>query len=41
MDGNVGTVHYIEDKTSDFEWILHEGPHSPYAVVINGEDFNK
>ncbi|KAK3764619.1 hypothetical protein RRG08_008497 [Elysia crispata] len=38
QSGNVGIVYYIQ-KSEDFDWILNDGPHAPYIVVMDTKDF--
>ncbi|XP_013386352.1 nicastrin-like [Lingula anatina] len=40
LTGNVGVVHYIENK-SDLDWVLEAGPHQPYALLMEPEHFNR
>ncbi|GAB1601857.1 nicastrin-like isoform X1 [Argonauta hians] len=37
--GNIGIVHYVRDR-SDSKWILEEGPHPPYVMLIDAANFN-
>ncbi|CAI9737672.1 nicastrin-like isoform X1 [Octopus vulgaris] len=39
MKGNVGVVHYVKEK-SDSQWILKDGPHAPYVMLIEAANFN-
>ncbi|GFR81888.1 nicastrin [Elysia marginata] len=36
--GNVGVVYFIQSPT-DFDWVLTDGPHAPYMVVVDSVDF--
>ena len=36
--GNVGVLHYLDQK-SDFDWVLQDGSHAPYVVLIRPKDF--
>ncbi|XP_060599987.1 nicastrin-like isoform X2 [Ruditapes philippinarum] len=38
--GNVGVVYYVNNTQSDLDWLLNEGPHKPYAVLLNPKDFH-
>lgn len=39
MNGHVGVVHYIENK-SDVEWIIREGKHHPYIALFRSDQFD-
>ncbi|KAJ8316120.1 hypothetical protein KUTeg_006134 [Tegillarca granosa] len=38
-NGNVGVVHYVKDD-SDFDWVVNNGPHHPYVVLLGSLEFN-
>nr|XP_020665931.1 nicastrin [Pogona vitticeps] len=38
LNGDTGIVHVVE-KQSDLNWVLSEGPHAPYMVLLHGELF--
>ncbi|XP_042295200.1 nicastrin [Sceloporus undulatus] len=38
MNGDTGVIHVVE-KESDLNWVLTDGPHSPYVVLMDGELF--
>lgn len=38
QSGNVGVVYYIQHP-EDFDWVLKDGPHAPYVVVIDSLNF--
>ncbi|XP_050415969.2 nicastrin isoform X1 [Patella vulgata] len=38
--GNVGVLHYLEGQ-DDYDWVLKDGPHTPYVVLMNSEDFHR
>ena len=39
MNGHVGVVHFIENK-SDVEWIMREGKHHPYIALFRSDQFD-
>ncbi|XP_063001968.1 nicastrin [Elgaria multicarinata webbii] len=38
MNGDTGVIHVVE-RNSDLKWVLTDGPHSPYVVVLDGNLF--
>ena len=38
--GNVGVFHYIENQT-DVDWLVTNGTHKPYIVLLTPEMFNR
>ncbi|CAL8148652.1 unnamed protein product [Orchesella dallaii] len=38
--GDVGVLHLVEDEAS-LQWVLKEGPHSPYIVLLYPEYFTR
>ncbi|XP_044305125.1 nicastrin isoform X1 [Varanus komodoensis] len=40
MNGDTGVIHVVE-KRSDLSWVLKDGPHSPYVVLLDGKLFNR
>jgi len=41
LGGNIGVVHLIskENETENVNWVLKDGPHYPYTVVLTPETF--
>ncbi|KAJ7307547.1 hypothetical protein JRQ81_009572 [Phrynocephalus forsythii] len=40
LNGDTGVIHVVE-KQADLNWVLAEGPHPPYVVLLDGELFNR
>ncbi|XP_077181843.1 nicastrin isoform X1 [Paroedura picta] len=40
MNGDTGVIHVVE-KQEDVQWVLSEGPHPPYIVLLDGELFTR
>ncbi|XP_061462660.1 nicastrin [Rhineura floridana] len=40
MNGDTGVIHFVE-KESDLKWVLTDGPHSPYMVLLDGDLFTR
>ena len=38
--GNVGILHYIEDD-AEVEWLIQNGIHKPYVVMMSPKTFNR
>ena len=34
----MGVVHYLKTD-SDMQWLLENGPHKPYVVLLNATEF--
>ncbi|XP_015267604.1 PREDICTED: nicastrin [Gekko japonicus] len=40
MNGDTGVIHVVE-KQEDVQWVLSDGPHPPYIVLLDGELFTR
>ncbi|XP_041038535.1 nicastrin-like [Carcharodon carcharias] len=40
LHGDTGIVHLVKQE-SDLDWVLKEGPHPPYAVVLETDMFKR
>ncbi|XP_060109585.1 nicastrin isoform X2 [Heteronotia binoei] len=40
MNGDTGVIHVVE-KQKDVQWVLSDGPHPPYIVLLDGELFTR
>uniref|UniRef100_A0A8C3TF37 Nicastrin n=1 Tax=Chelydra serpentina TaxID=8475 RepID=A0A8C3TF37_CHESE len=40
MNGDTGVIHVVE-KDQDLKWVLTDGPHPPYMVLLEGELFTR
>ncbi|KAM4644558.1 nicastrin isoform 2-T2 [Amazona ochrocephala] len=40
MSGDTGVIHVVE-KEEDLNWVLADGPHPPYMVLLDGSLFNR
>ncbi|NXI45574.1 NICA protein, partial [Galbula dea] len=40
MSGDTGVIHVVE-KEEDLSWVLTEGPHPPYMVLLDGNLFTR
>ncbi|XP_054847943.1 LOW QUALITY PROTEIN: nicastrin [Eublepharis macularius] len=40
MNGDTGVIHVVE-KPEDVQWVLTDGPHPPYIVLLDGELFTR
>uniref|UniRef100_A0A8C3PEG4 Nicastrin n=1 Tax=Chrysemys picta bellii TaxID=8478 RepID=A0A8C3PEG4_CHRPI len=40
MSGDTGVIHVVE-KEQDLKWVLTDGPHPPYMVLLEGELFTR
>ncbi|XP_074837323.1 nicastrin [Carettochelys insculpta] len=40
MNGDTGVIHVVE-KDQDLNWVLTDGPHPPYMVLLEGELFTR
>ncbi|XP_072420854.1 nicastrin-like [Chiloscyllium punctatum] len=40
LDGNTGIIHIVEQE-SDLAWVLQDGPHAPYAVLLETAMFTR
>ncbi|XP_075764451.1 nicastrin isoform X1 [Pelodiscus sinensis] len=40
MNGDTGVIHVVE-KDQDLNWVLADGPHPPYMVLLEGELFTR
>nr|XP_056709433.1 LOW QUALITY PROTEIN: nicastrin [Euleptes europaea] len=40
MNGDTGVIHVVE-KQEDVQWVLSDGPHPPYMVLLDGELFTR
>lgn len=38
MGGDTGVIHVVE-KADDLKWVLTDGPHPPYMVLLEGNLF--
>ncbi|KAM3824620.1 nicastrin isoform 2-T2 [Vipera latastei] len=38
MNGDTGVIH-VAEKESDLKWVLSDGPHPPYMVLLDGKLF--
>nr|XP_060613803.1 nicastrin [Anolis sagrei ordinatus] len=38
LNGDTGVIHVVEEE-ADLKWVLEEGPHAPYVVLLDGELF--
>nr|XP_008121550.1 PREDICTED: nicastrin [Anolis carolinensis] len=39
LNGDTGIIHVVEDEEVDLKWVLEEGPHAPYVLLLDGELF--
>ncbi|XP_048369262.1 nicastrin isoform X2 [Sphaerodactylus townsendi] len=40
MNGDTGVIHVVE-KQEDVQWVLSDGPHPPYIVLLDGDLFTR
>ncbi|KYO20437.1 nicastrin [Alligator mississippiensis] len=40
INGDTGVIHVVE-KEQDLKWVLSDGPHPPYMVLLEGELFTR
>ncbi|NXA27892.1 NICA protein, partial [Ibidorhyncha struthersii] len=40
ISGDTGVIHVVE-KEEDLKWVLADGPHPPYMILLDGNLFNR
>lgn len=40
ISGDTGVIHVVE-KEEDLNWVLADGPHPPYMILLDGNLFNR
>uniref|UniRef100_A0A8B9S4C1 Nicastrin n=1 Tax=Apteryx owenii TaxID=8824 RepID=A0A8B9S4C1_APTOW len=40
INGDTGVIHVVE-KEEDLNWVLADGPHPPYMILLDGNLFNR
>ncbi|NXG63993.1 NICA protein, partial [Hemiprocne comata] len=40
ISGDTGVIHVVE-KEDDLNWVLADGPHPPYMILLDGKLFNR
>lgn len=40
ISGDTGVIHVVE-KEEDLNWVLVDGPHPPYMILLDGNLFNR
>ncbi|KFW75182.1 Nicastrin, partial [Manacus vitellinus] len=40
ISGDTGVIHVVE-KEEDLQWVLADGPHPPYMILLDGNLFNR
>lgn len=40
ISGDTGVIHVVE-KEEDLNWVLADGPHPPYMILLDGSLFNR
>lgn len=40
MNGDTGVIHVVE-REEDLKWVLADGPHPPYMVLLDGRLFTR
>lgn len=40
ISGDTGVIHVVEEE-EDLKWVLADGPHPPYMILLDGNLFNR